>query len=109
MENVNNLMPNPRASSFLYPISKKSYLLFGRSNRNKAYNNIWLLLPNEKKWESIFDNNPISKLFSSRSSFSYVITEKNNDFLTIYIYGGLDFFQKNFNKILVKEITIVCF
>ena len=109
MENDNKLMPNARASSFLYPISEKSYLLIGGSDRNKAYNDLWLLLPNEKKWESISNDNPISKLFSPRSGFSYVVTEKNKDFLTIYIHGGLDFFQKNLNKILVKEITIVCF
>ena len=107
MENVNNLMPNPRASSFLYPISEESYLLIGGSDRNKAYNDIWLLFPNEKKWESISNNNPISKVFSPRSGFSYVVTEKNKDFLTIYIHGGLDFFSQKFYADFFK-ININC-
>ena len=101
------LMPEARASSFLYPLSDKSYILIGGSDRNKAYNDVWLLLPEDKKWESISNNNPISNVFTPRSGFSSVVTEKTSNNLTVYLHRGLDFFSQKFYADFFK-ININC-
>ena len=47
----NKNMPNARANGILveYDKNKNIYLLIGGSDRNKGYNDSWLLFINEKK------------------------------------------------------------
>ena len=101
----NLLMPEPRANGLLAYISPSKYLLIGGSDRNKPYNDIWYLLTNEKKWEKISDNNPISKLLTPRSGFAYCITNHTDQEIEIFIHGGQDYFTNTFHSDLFK-ITI---
>ena len=98
------LMPEPRANGLLAFISPSKYLLIGGSDRNKSYNDIWYLLTNEKKWEKIPNNNPISKTLTPRSGFAYCITNHNENEIEIYIHGGQDYFTNTFHSDLFKII-----
>ena len=96
-EEDNKNMPNARANGILieYDKNKSTYLLIGGSDRNKGYNDSWLLLINEKKWEKL--NIPeLSLKYSPRSGVAYTTIENNDNFLTIYIHGGQDFFTQTF-------------
>ena len=98
MKNEDNKnMPNARANGILVEYDKKKniYLLIGGSDRNKGYNDSWLLFINEKKWEKL-DMPQLTLKFSPRSGVAYSIIENNENNLIIYFHGGLDFFNQNF-------------
>ena len=106
MSTTNNQnMPSPRANGILieYDKNKNTYLLIGGSDRNQGYNDAWLLLINEKKWEKL--NIPqLNEKFSARSGVAYSLIENNDNSLTLYIHGGQDFFNQTFysNMIFLK-------
>ena len=100
----NQNMPSARANGILveYNQNKNSYLLIGGSDRNQGYNDAWLLLINEKKWEKL--NIPqLNEKFSARSGVAYSLIENNDNSLILYIHGGQDFFNQTFysNMILL--------
>ena len=93
----NKNMPNARANGILieYDKNKNIYLLIGGSDRNKGYNDSWLLFINEKKWEKI-DMPQLTLKFSPRSGVAYSVIENNNNELILFIHGGQDFFNQTF-------------
>ena len=100
----NQNMPSARANGILveYNQNNNSYLLIGGSDRNQGYNDAWLLLINEKKWEKL--NIPqLNEKFSARSGVAYSLIENNENSLILYIHGGQDFFNQTFysNMILL--------
>ena len=93
----NKNMPNARANGILVEYDKKKniYLLIGGSDRNKGYNDSWLLLINDKKWEKL-DIPQLKEKFTPRSGVAFSLIENNDKFLKLYIHGGLDFFNQTF-------------
>ena len=94
-ENENE--PNARANGILieYDKNKNTYLLMGGSDRNKGYNDIWLLLINDKKWQKL--NIPeFSHIFTPRSGVAYSVVENNDNSIILYIHGGQDYFNQKF-------------
>ena len=89
--------PNARANGILieYDKIKNTYLLIGGSDRNKGYNDAWLLLIDDKKWQKLFIPE-LSQIFSPRSGVAYSVVENNEKTLTLYIHGGQDFFNQRF-------------
>ena len=89
--------PNARANGILieYDKNKNIYLLIGGSDRNKGYNDAWLLLIDEKKWKKL-NISELSEKFSPRSGVAFSIIENNQNNLTLYIHGGQDFFTQTF-------------
>ena len=101
----NQNMPSARANGILieYNKDKNIYLLIGGSDRNQGYNDAWLLLINDKKWEKL--NIPkLKENFSARSGVAYSLIENNDNSLILYIHGGQDFFTQTFysNMILLR-------
>ena len=117
MSTTNNQnMPSARANGILIEQdkNKNTYLLIGGSDRNLGYNDSWLLLIDEKKWEKI-EIPKLSQNFSPRSGVAYSIIENNDNFLILYIHGGQDFFTQTFysdmllltiNKSEIEKSTI---
>ena len=99
----NQNMPSARANGILveYNQNKNIYLLIGGSDRNQGYNDAWLLLINEKKWEKL--NIPqLNEKFSARSGVAYSLIENNDNTLTLYIHGGQDFFNQTFYSNMIS-------
>ena len=96
-EETNQNMPNARANGILieYDKNKNTYLLIGGSDRNQGYNDSWLLLIDDKKWQKI-EIPKLSQILSPRSGVAYSIIENNDNFLILYIHGGQDFFTQTF-------------
>lgn len=99
MQNSNDeskLMPKARSNGLLVTLLPEKYLLIGGSDREKAFNDVWLMLPSLKKWIPTPKDNVISSMFYPRSGFAGVITNKSKEEITIYLHGGLDFFTQKF-------------
>ena len=96
-KNDNSLMPNSRSNGILveYDKTKNSYLLIGGSDRNQAYNDSWLLLINDKKWEKI-SINKLTETLTPRIGVAYTVIENNDNKLILCIHGGQDFFTQTF-------------
>ena len=94
-DNPNN--PNSRSNGILieYDKNKNIYLLIGGSDRNKGFNDSWLLLIDEKKWKKL-EIPQLEEKFSPRSGVAYSIIENNENELILYIHGGQDFFNQTF-------------
>ena len=94
-DNPNN--PNARSNGILieYDKNKNIYLLIGGSDRNKGFNDSWLLLIDEKKWKKL-EIPQLEEKFSPRSGVAYSIIENNENELILYIHGGQDFFNQTF-------------
>lgn len=90
------LMPKARSNGFMAPLSPSSYILIGGSDREKAFNDVWILLPDSKKWVPTPEKNIISSSFFPRAGFTGVVTNKTPDEITFYLHGGLDFFSQKF-------------
>ena len=95
--NTSEKIPNARANGILieYDKNKNSYLLIGGSDRNKGYNDIWLLLLDSKKWQKI-SIAELDNIYTPRIGVAYSIIENNDNKLSLYIHGGQDFFNQNF-------------
>ncbi len=89
--------PNARANGILieYDKNKNIYLLIGGSDRNKGYNDSWLLLIDEKKWKKL-EIPELTEKFSPRSGVAFSVIENNQNNLTLIIHGGQDFFTQTF-------------
>ena len=93
----NQNAPNARANGILieYDKNKNEYLLIGGSDRNKGYNDAWILQIEEKKWKKLIIPQ-LNEKFSPRSGVAYTLIENNDNNLSLYIHGGLDFFNQAF-------------
>ena len=93
----NQNTPNARANGILieYDKNKNEYLLIGGSDRNKGYNDAWILQIEEKKWKKLIIPQ-LNEKFSPRSGVAYTLIENNDNNLSLYIHGGLDFFNQTF-------------
>jgi len=109
--------PKARANGILieYDQNKNSYLLIGGSDRNQGYNDIWLLLINEKKWEKILIPE-LTNIFTPRCGVAYSVMDNNDNHLRMFIHGGQDYFNQtfysdmlfmNFDKLNPEKSTIV--
>ena len=99
MQNLNDTsskMPKARSNGFLAAISQEKYILIGGSDREKAFNDVWVMLPTLKKWIPTPKDNGLSSLFYPRSGFAGALTNKTKEEITIYLHGGLDFFSQKF-------------
>ena len=96
MKNSGNT-PNPRSNGILIEFDKNNntYLLIGGSDRNQGYNDTWLLLLNDKKWQKI-SIPELSNIYTPRIGVAYSLIENNDNALTLYIHGGQDFFNQKF-------------
>ena len=106
----NQNMPSARANGILveYNQNKNSYLLIGGSDRNQGYNDAWLLLINEKKWEKL--NIPqLNEKFSARSGVAYSLIENNNNSLILYIHGGQEKIAAIFDDARANAPSILFF
>ena len=104
---TSNQMPKARSNGFLATLSPEKYLLIGGSDRENAFNDVWLMIPTLKKWIPTSKDNKISSLFYPRSGFAGALTNKTKEDITIYLHGGLDFFtQKFFADMLEIKIPL---
>ena len=74
--------PNARANGVLieYDPNKNIYLLLGGSDRNQGYNDAWLLLLNENKWEKL-SIPELNNIYTPRSGVAFSLIENNNNIL----------------------------
>ena len=95
--NLEQKAPTARANGILieYDKNKNSYLLIGGSDRNQGYNDIWLLLIDEKKWQKL-SMPELTNILTPRSGVAYSVIENKDNNLTLYINGGQDFFNQKF-------------
>ena len=93
----NQNTPNARANGILikYDKNKNEYLLIGGSDRNKGYNDAWILQIEEKKWKKL-DIAQLKQKLAQRSGVAYSLIENNENNLSLYIHGGLDYFNQIF-------------
>ena len=104
--NTEQKAPNARANGILieYDKNKNSYLLIGGSDRNQGYNDVWLLLIDEKKWQKL-SMPELTNIFTPRSGVAYSVIENNDKILSLYIHGGQDYFnQKFYSDMLYVDI-----
>ena len=89
--------PNARANGVLieYDPNKNIYLLLGGSDRNQGYNDAWLLLLNEKKWEKL-SIPELNNIYTPRSGVAFSLIENNDNTLSLYIHGGQNYFTQKF-------------
>ena len=94
---MNDIMPKARSNGILieYDKNNNSYLLIGGSDRNQGYDDIWLLLLTEKKWNKL-SIPELSKALTPRIGVAYSLIENNDNILSLYIHGGQDFFNQKF-------------
>ena len=97
------VMPSPRAGGVLIPLGDSLFLLIGGSDREKAFNDVWILNPKETKWNKISKDNEISKLLTPRIGVAHSVTSKAP--FTFYLHGGQDYFTKSFYADMI-EVTI---
>ena len=89
--------PNARANGVLieYDPNKNIYLLIGGSDRNQGYNDAWLLLLNEKKWEKL-SIPELNNIYTPRSGVAFSLIKNNDNILSLYIHGGQNYFTQKF-------------
>ena len=97
MNTSNEIMPKARANGILieYDKNKNEYLLIGGSDRTQGFNDFWLLLISEKKWQKL-SIPELSNIFTPRIGVAYSVTENNDNSLSLFIHGGQDFFNQKF-------------
>ncbi len=104
MENNNSEnKPNARANGVLieYDKNKNIYLLIGGSDRNQGYNDSWLLLIDDKKWQKITIPG-LNDIYTPRSGVAFSLIENNDNILSLYIHGGQNYFTQKFYSDMIN-------
>ena len=87
-------MPKERSNGFFTSITGQQCLLIGGSNREIAFNDVWLLSPKETKWLKINQSEIITQEITPRAGMAGISYKTPNEII-IYLHGGQNYFTQN--------------